>query len=97
MAASYATFIVSFPELEPAGQPLIEAKIAEAELRVVPVGDTITNSAIRDLFVAYRAAHLLALSPYGMTAKLVSKDGSTTYGKQLEELNLTLAPSVMVL
>jgi hypothetical protein len=85
MPVTSATLLVSFPELTDAGEDLIDAKIAEAELRV---GDAALwgSTAIRDLGVMYKAAHLIALSPYGAMAKLVSDKGSSTYGVQYKQL-----------
>lgn len=96
MAVDYAAFIASFPELASAGQTLIEAKIAEAELRVGGVAYWI-NESTRDLGVLYRAAHLLALSPYGMQAKLVSKEGKTTYGAHFDDLVTECGPGFFVI
>jgi len=94
MAVTYASFVIEFPELADAGQPLIEAKIAGAELRV---GADVWPASVRDQGVLYRAAHMLALSPYGAQAKMVSKSGETTYGKQYESLVQEIGAGFLVL
>lgn len=84
MAVTAASFLEHFPEFEPGGTELIEAKIAEAEPRVDP--NFWGSDDLRDLAIMYRVGHLLALSPYGVAAKMVSKDGSTTYWKHYLDL-----------
>jgi hypothetical protein len=77
MSVDFASFVADFPEFEPAGRTLVDSKIADARLRIdASVWDLKT-----DLGVKYLAAHLLALSPFGQQARLVAKDGSTTYGR----------------
>ncbi len=88
------SFKESFPELTDAGDPLIEAKLAEAENTVGAIGGIIGTVGIRDTLVSYQTAHLVALSPYGFQAKLVSKLGTTTYGNEYERRCLTLGPSM---
>lgn len=78
-------FLVRFPEFENAGTALIDAKIAEVDLRLagLEIWKTEDN---RNLGIGYRVADSIALSPYGVNARLVNKDGSTTYGKQYDKL-----------
>lgn len=76
-----AAFVVIFPEfsaLLAEDAALIAAALARAERRVSDSwGDR------RDDVVALTTAHQLALSPWGRNARMVSKDGSTTYGDEL--------------
>lgn len=78
-------FLAKYPEFD--GQAknlrLIGAKLAEAGRRVDPAvyGD------LADDAQAALAAHLLASSPMGQNAKLVAKDGNTTYGKEYKRLS----------
>lgn len=82
MAVTVENFIERFPEFRTAKIETIEAVIADAVLEVDPaVWGTKT-----DLGVKYTAAHLLALSPFGRQAKLVSKTGGTTYEKHRDNL-----------
>lgn len=67
----------SFPELVSAGDPLITAKLAEAITQVDY--SVYTPAAAGDMAVRYLTAHLLALSPFGNSARLANKDGSSTY------------------
>ena len=82
MAVDFTSFVADFPEFEPAGRQLVESKLADARLRV----DAAVWEAKTDLGVKYLAAHLLALSPFGQQARLVAKDGSTTYGKHHKQM-----------
>jgi hypothetical protein len=82
MAVTVASFLVAFPELAPAGEPLIAAKLAEAARSVnANVWGVKTDDG-----VSYLAAHLLACSPYGENARLSSDKGESTYGRRFEAL-----------
>ncbi len=93
MAVTVEIFLESFPEFKTAKIETIKAKIADAVLQV----DAKVWEAKTDLGVKYTAAHLLALSPFGRQAKLVSKDGSTTYGKHLDDLIMQVASGFRVI
>ncbi len=80
MAVDFGSFVGDFPEFESAGRSLVESKIADAVLDI----DTTVWGAKTDIGVKYLTAHILALSPFGQQARLVSKDGSTTYMKHLK-------------
>lgn len=77
-------FLKRFPEFDGQGKnlTLIKAKIDEATRRTDPT----LASDLADDITYYLAAHLLAQSPMGQNAKLVAKDGSTTYGKEYKRL-----------
>lgn len=81
-----AAFLVRCPEFTDADAALVEAKLAEAERRTPSVvwGD------LQDDGIACLAAHLLAISPNGQMARLVNKDGSTTYGTLRDQLASTV-------
>lgn len=81
MAVNVAAFKVSFPEFAKAGDTLLEAHLAQAALEV----DAGLWGVWADNGVMLTAAHSLAMSPFGMNARMVAKDGSTTYGKKLDE------------
>ena len=83
MPAPTATaFKVSFPEFDQVSDTLVDAKIAEA---VVLLSEDAFSEALHTLAVSYRAAHLLAISPYGTQLQLSSDDGVTTYSKFFKE------------
>lgn len=80
---TYDEFIAEFPEFSsPDNRSLVEAKIAEATamLDESAFGEALYNGA-----VGYKAAHLIAMSPFGRQAQLVNDDGSTVYGRLFEE------------
>jgi hypothetical protein len=77
MTVTLASFRVHFPEFEGASDSLVQAKLDEAALAL----DERVFGARFDEAVRYLAAHRLALSPFGQTARMVAKDGSTTYGE----------------
>lgn len=83
MAVTPTSLRTAFPEFVSASDAIVGAKIAEATLRV-DIGIYDANKV--DLVTSYLAAHLLALSPFGRTAKLVSDDGSTEYGATYDRM-----------
>lgn len=87
MAVTLASFRVHFPEFDGADDSLVQAKLDEAALAL----DERVFGVRFDEAVRYRAAHTLAISPFGQTARLVAKDGSTTYGSQFEQVSRACA------
>lgn len=78
-AATFKTFLPEFRSTGDAQIALVlteAAKGVDAEL----FGETYEQA------VFYRAAHMLALSPQGQSAKLVATLGGTTYQKHYERL-----------
>jgi Protein of unknown function (DUF4054) len=69
------TFKARFPEFN----RLPDVMIQDAINRGVAQTNANVFGPLQDEASAYLAAHFLALSPYGQQARLVSKDGSTTY------------------
>lgn len=90
-APLYAEFILDFPEFANIGQALIEVKLADAEamLDELAFGEAAGN-ALYNVAVGYKAAHLLALSPYGQQLQLTSDDGQSVYSKAYEQNILPL-------
>jgi hypothetical protein len=90
-APLYAEFIVDFPEFANISQVYIEVKLAEAEamLDELAFGEAVGN-ALYNIAVGYKAAHLLALSPYGQQLQLTSDDGSSVYMVAFEQNILPL-------
>lgn len=92
MAVDRRSFLARFPEFEPASKLMIETAIAEATNNVdAAVFGTKTDEAIR-----WKTAHLLSISSFGQQARLVSKDGSTTYGKHFFKLARSVTPGFRV-
>ena len=75
-------FRSGFPEFNTAPDFLVLGKLDLASLRIAADvwGDR------TDEGHGLLTAHLLALSPYGTANRLVSKDGTTTYGNQYNAL-----------
>jgi Protein of unknown function (DUF4054) len=76
------TFFARYPEFVPAGGALANACLLEAAATI----DQATYGNLYDTAQGALAAHLLAISPAGQMARLVAKDGSTTYRKRFLEL-----------
>ena len=74
MAVSRASFLVSFPEFLLAGDTLIDATLAAAELRTSD-----SFGAQRDRALMLRCADMLANSPSGRDARMVMLQKSGTY------------------
>lgn len=87
MAVTVETFLDSYPEFNPAGEPLIQAKLDDAALLV----DADIWGTREDMGVMLTTAHLLAQSPFGQQARLVSKDGSSTYSRELARMQVIVA------
>lgn len=85
--ADLAGFRARFPEFKAVSDAYITTQLADAQLQVDPAVWLDKT----DLGIYYLAAHTFALSPAGNAAKLVAKDGSTTYGTKYRELQLSVA------
>ena len=92
MAVDIRSFLSRFPEFEPAGKPMVREGIAEATRGV----DTGVWGAKTDDGIRWLAAHLLAITPWGQQARMVSKDGSTTYGVEHARLMRSVTPGFRV-
>ena len=92
MAVDRAIFLARFPEFEPASPAMVEASLKEA---IRNVDSTVFGTKTDDA-VSWKCAHLLAISPFGQQARLISKDGETTYGKYFLELARSVTPGFRV-
>lgn len=92
MAVERRDFLARFPEFEPAPVSMIDSAIGEATRNV----DSEVWGDKTDDGVRWKAAHLLAISPFGQQARLMSKDGSTTYGKHFAKLARSVTPGFRV-
>ena len=82
MPASVEVFLAAFPEFLKAGEPMIAAHMA---LAAFEVSDSFGSS--RDLALYLRLADMLALSPFGRNARLVSDKATTsTYGVRFQAM-----------
>jgi len=90
-APLYAEFILDFPEFSEMTEAYIDVKLAEAEamLDELAFGESAGN-ALYNVAVGYKAAHLLALSPYGKQLQLTSGDGESVYSVAFEQNILPL-------
>lgn len=82
MAISLERFIGRYPEFSDAPPDTIEAALAESDRAT---SDSWLGGR-RDDAVMLRTAHVASMSPWGRDARLMNKDGSTIYGRLLEEL-----------
>lgn len=78
----YQSFIELNPEFADASVAQVSAELAAAA--VLYTQDV--WGALWDQGVRFLTAHRLALSPWGQAARLVAKDGSTTYETHLKKL-----------
>jgi len=78
VAVTAAELKVRFPEFADAGDALINAKLADAQAFLDEGAFGVTD--LYERAVYYKAAHLLAISPFGAQLQLISDDGRTTYG-----------------
>lgn len=88
-------FRTRYPEFPAASvpDPLVNDALARATSRVDPeVYAHTTEEAIGLL-----AAHLLATSPNGQMARLVSDKGESTYGREFEKMKLSATCALRVL
>lgn len=77
-----AGFRALFPEFKTAPDPLVQSRLDQAALRV----DTSVFGTRINEGHGLKAAHLLAISPYGQMARMSSKAGDSTYNVQYREL-----------
>lgn len=86
-------FRIRYPQFRTAGDELVQACLDDAEMRVSE--DTFGTRF--DQAHGLKAAHLLAISPYGRSQRLASNDGESIYQEQLDKLTLEVAPRIIVL
>ncbi len=80
-------------EFRAASDDLIELHLEQATLEVASdVFGTFTEKAIR-----LKAAHSLAMTPFGRSARLVADDGTTVYSTELKAISRTVAQNIIVI
>lgn len=87
MAVTRATFIVRFPEFTSVSEAMWSAHHAAA-LQETP---SETWGDWQDEGVMQLTAHKLAITPYGLNAKLSSKEGESVYGRERKRLDMIVA------
>lgn len=92
MAVTPTSLRAYFPEFQTLGDTFMQPYLDNA-LQRTPAA---VWGGLQDQGVTYLAAHLMAISPYGVHAKLSSKDGSSVYGKQRKQLNRTVTAGLRV-
>lgn len=92
MAVTFTSFRIQFPEFNNVDAALLTAHLNAALLEIDPV----IWGAKADQGQMYLAAHKLALSPMGQSARLVSKDGVTTYLTHYKKLQLSVSSGFRV-
>lgn len=96
MALDVATFVDKFPEFDEIGTAspgTITQAIADAKHFVsAPIWGARYESG-----VLYKAAHLLAMSPFGEGARLDKKGDNSTYGVVFDSMLRALPNRMMVL
>lgn len=75
-------FLARFPEFGQTDLSLITATLNDAALQV----DTNVFTRFSGTYHGYLTAHMLALSPFGQGARLVAKDGTTTYQTHMKRI-----------
>lgn len=95
-AATLAEFRIRFPEFgdgtRGASDTLVERMLVTADNLNDP--DTWGDSKYDAVY--YKAAHLVALSPYGADMRLKSDNGQTVYGAEYNRLLQTLTRGFVV-
>jgi ABC-type transport system substrate-binding protein len=81
------TFRSLFPEFNTAPDAVVQSRLDQAQIQIDPAiwGDRSGEGQV------YLAAHLLAISPGGQFARLLSKEGSSTYQKRYDEMVIMVA------
>lgn len=92
MTMSYTQFLIQWPEFSGTDAALVQAHLDAAALEIDPA----IWGPKADQGQGYLAAHKLALSPFGQNARLVAKDGSTTYFKHFSRLQGMVASGYRV-
>lgn len=92
MSVNVETFRARFPEFEKATDTMVVAALAEAARGCDPgiFGNRFADG------VCLKAADQLAISPWGRMARMVSKEGTSTYGARFDALVLVVAGGAWV-
>jgi hypothetical protein len=91
MAVSVSDFVAFFPEFKRDGDTDHTARIQSCLGYATQRTPATKWGDLQDQGVLYLAAHLMAISPSGINAKLGSVKGQSTYGAQRRYLNKLVA------
>jgi hypothetical protein len=86
-------FLTRAPEFKTGDTGMIAAALNDAALRI----DASVWGPSAGEGHYYLTAHKLAISPFGQNARLVAKDGTTTYGKEFDRLSKLMGSGFRVL
>lgn len=92
MALTTGAFLNRFPEFAETEAGLVSSAIAEAleNLNATAFGELLDEAQ------GYLAAHKLAVSPFGRSARLSSNDGTSTYLGEFRRIKRMVSPRFMV-
>jgi hypothetical protein len=83
-------FRIAFPAFATASDNLVDATLAMAAARL----SASVLGSVYDEAHGCLTAHLLATDPGGQSARMVNKDGTTTYSKRLNDIKMACVPGV---
>lgn len=85
-----AAFRTRYPEFETAGDSFLQAVLdeAETELNSAEIGDAF--NAAHGLL----AAHKVAISPYGVAARMLNEEGKSTYENEFSAVMGRAIPGI---
>ena len=92
MAITAEDFLGERPEFKTCPVEIIEAELASAASQIVAM-DLFEGDMV-DVATSLRAAHLIAISPFGRSSRLVTENGMTTYQAQFDRIWLTALAGV---
>jgi hypothetical protein len=91
VSISVADFVAYFPEFKGDGSVTTNARLQSYINHAVLRTPSDVWGDLVDQGVLYLAAHLLAISPYGINAKLGNAAGNSVYGVERSRLNRTVS------
>ena len=86
-----AQFKNQYPEFKTCQDPFLQSFLDAA---ATMISEAVVGTRY-DTLHGLKAAHLIALSPAGVNARLVAKDGTTTYGNMFREVAQSKVAAVM--
>lgn len=81
------TFLQGYPEFAKADRTLVNAKLVEVGAQL----DASVWGTHYDAGHGLLTAHRLAISPFGQNARMVARDGTTTYEREFKKLQRTVS------
>lgn len=87
MAVTAQDFLAERPEFKTCPLDIIETELVNAASQIAEMD--LFEGALIDEATSLRAAHIIAISPFGRSSRLVSDKGRTTYEGQFDRIWLT--------